>query len=191
LDKAGSQLAKILDAENAIDRGRKLLDTAGLEGKGRIDYRYGLALALEVFQEVYSEVDKDIRQLMLVEIAFIRQELQLCSAAETDTKNSLQHSIDDFKDAINALDVVESGTPYQSVDKATSHRETCRVKGMPKDAFHMACSSHVTRLGNILRSPGINLAEKELLRQRKANIAVAQTIYLKKQQSVLATPTTA
>jgi hypothetical protein len=56
---------------------------------------------------------------------------------------------------------------------------------MPKDALHVACSGHITRINNSLRTPGINLAEKALLEQRLSNIKTAQTVYLQKQEHVL------
>jgi len=35
-----------------------------------------------------------------------------------------------------------------------------RVQGFPKDAFHIVCTAHRTRIKNILRSPGIDAIEK-------------------------------
>jgi hypothetical protein len=57
---------------------------------------------------------------------------------------------------------------------------------MPKDAFHVACAGHKARLDNILKSPGINLLEKELLKQRQANMITAQSVYLEMQKKLLA-----
>jgi hypothetical protein len=51
--------------------------------------------------------------------------------------------------------------------------------------IHVACTGHKTRLDNILKSPGINLLEKELLKQRQANIITAQSIYLEMQNKIL------
>jgi len=49
----------------------------------------------------------------------------------------------------------------------------------------VACSSHCTRLKNILRSPGIDSIEKNLLKQRYANLAAAQKGYIEKQKKAL------
>jgi hypothetical protein len=57
---------------------------------------------------------------------------------------------------------------------------------MPNDAFHVACKGHFTRLGNIIKAPGINRTEKELLRQRQSNLLTAQAVYLEKQKAALA-----
>jgi hypothetical protein len=48
---------------------------------------------------------------------------------------------------------------------------------MPKDAFHIACIAHRTRLTNILKAPGLNMTEKSLYRQRAGNMATAQSAY--------------
>ena len=59
-------------------------------------------------------------------------------------------------------------------------------KGFPKDAFHVACSSHRTRLKNILSAIGVDPIEKSLLKQRHSNLATAQNSYAKKQKFALA-----
>jgi len=79
------------------------------------------------------------------------------------------------------LNAVE-GSCYPAVDLATPHDKKFRFKGYPKDAFHIACSSHMTRLRNIIRSPGIDTIEKALLKQRLTNLPVAQDGYLEKQK---------
>jgi hypothetical protein len=61
-----------------------------------------------------------------------------------------------------------------------------RVKGIPKDSFHVFCGSHSVRINNIIRSPGINALEKELLAQRQSNLAAAQAAYLDKKKAALA-----
>jgi hypothetical protein len=84
------------------------------------------------------------------------------------------------------LKAVDSGNAYYVADMTYPHRSKYRVKGLPKDSFHIACISHRTRIGNILRSPGINLAEKKLLTQRAANLTAAQAAYCEKQKTALA-----
>jgi len=60
-----------------------------------------------------------------------------------------------------------------------------RIDGMHKDAFHVACLGHLTRLRNSLRTPGMNPIERELYRQRMLNIAGVENIYLEKQKAAL------
>jgi len=57
--------------------------------------------------------------------------------------------------------------------------------GMPKDRFHIACSADITRLGNNLSTPGVNLAKKVLWKQRIANVKKVQAVYLAKQKKAL------
>jgi hypothetical protein len=57
---------------------------------------------------------------------------------------------------------------------------------MPKDAFHIACMSHRTRINNTLRTPGINMTERKLYELRAACMTAAQNAYLEKQKNALA-----
>jgi len=52
---------------------------------------------------------------------------------------------------ILALEVVKDKAHYQSVEKAIPHSAKHRVKGFPKDAYHIAFIGHKTRLRNILK----------------------------------------
>jgi len=74
---------------------------------------------------------------------------------------------------------------YQVVEKTYPNDKRFRFKGFPKDAFLFACGSHKARLLNILKSPGIDLIEKSLLKQRLVNITVGQNGYLEKQRKAL------
>jgi hypothetical protein len=184
LDRTGL-LAKITASEISIDRGRRLLDTKGLESSGRAYYRDGLKLALKAFKEANAIADTDIGALILAEYIFLTQELRLCDSSDAQVVTSLTQAIQSFDDAFLSLKAASNPNTYQYVEPTYPHHPKYRIKGMPKDAFHIACVSHRTRIGNILRSPGINLAEKELLIQRRTNLAVAQAVYLGKQKSAL------
>ena len=61
------------------------------------------------------------------------------------------------------------------------NRKEFRESGFPKDAYHIACKSHKTRLENILRSP-VDPIEKSLLKQRISNLATARNTYIDKQK---------
>jgi hypothetical protein len=56
---------------------------------------------------------------------------------------------------------------------------------MPKDALHIACNAHRTRLGNMDRVPGINPLEKEFYKVRRENMKAVQELYLEKQKKAL------
>jgi hypothetical protein len=178
-------LAEILESQLAIEAGRKLLDTEDFESDGRTRYRYGLALAMKAFQEVGNIAMEDLELLILAEYTFLTQELRFCDPTDTQAVASLTRAVQSFDDAFRALEAAADGVLYRGADLAQPRSFKYRIKGMPKDAFHIACMSHRTRLGNILRSPGINLVEKELLKQRSANLSAAQSAYLERQRAIL------
>jgi hypothetical protein len=173
----------IYEAAVGIDAGRKGFATKGKAEEGRILYEEGIALALAAFQEAQTTADP--QTIILAEYTFITQELQLCSKTDRDTQNSLTQAIQNFDDAFLILKIVEEKTLYHVADKAIPNYEKYRIKGFPKDSFHIACGSHKTRIKNILRAPGIDLIEKELLQQRLANLSSAQSGYVEKQNKAL------
>ena len=170
----------------SIDAGRKGWATKGKEAEGRVAYEYGINLAMSSFKEAQASVDP--QALILAEYTFICQELQLCSETDNDSLSSLTQAKQNFDDAFMALQVVENSAFYKEADKTFPHHKNYRIRsasGFPKDAFHFACGSHKARLKNTLRSPGIDLIEKALLKQRFANLATAQSGYIEKQKKVL------
>jgi len=181
LVKAGL-ITNITDAAFSIDFGRKGFATRGKEQEGRISYEKGIAEAMTVFKEAQATADP--QTIILVEYTFLTQELQFCEKTDKDSLSSLTQAIQDFDDAFLALKAVEN-QHYKITDDTIPHRKKYRVKGCPKDSFHVACSSHITRLKNILRSPGIDSIEKSLLKQRLANLPTAQNGYIEKQKKAL------
>jgi hypothetical protein len=173
---------RIYRAALFIDTGRKGFATRGKEQKGRISYEDGISEAMTAFQEAQASSDPQI--LILAEWTFLGQEFQLCDKADKDTHDSLTKAISSFDDAFLALKAVE-GLHYEAVEQATPHNGKYRVSGFPKDSFHIACTSHKTRLQNILRAPGIDPIEKTLLKQRLANLYTAQGGYMEKQRKAL------
>jgi hypothetical protein len=169
----------------AIDQGRKWLDTQGKAEAGRISYKKGLSDAHNAFKEAQAEALKDLELLIGAEYTFIGQELNFCDSADMETINSLTQAIEYFDGALLVLKIIKKPTQYKLVERAFSVHHNFRYNKMPKDAFHVACMGHITRIKNSLRTPGINLAEKELLEQRLANIKTAQSVYLQKQKKVL------
>ena len=143
---------RIYKAAVNIDLGRKGFAIEGKEREGRISYEEGIAEALSSFKEAQTSADPQI--LIFAEYTFISQELQLCSETDRDTFNSLTQALQSFDDAFLALNVVEVGADYQIAEKTYPHRNSYRVSGFPKDAFHVACIAHKARLQNILRAPG-------------------------------------
>jgi len=181
LDAAGL-ISSIVNATYSIDAGRKGFATRGKEAEGRISYEDGIAAAMAVFGESLTTADP--LTLLLIEYTFITQERELCPKSDTDTLNSLTKAVESFDDAFLALKAVEEPS-YIAVENSIPHNGKYRVKGYPKDSFHIACVSHHTRLKNILRTPGLDPIEKALLKQRIANLPTAQDGYIEKQKKAL------
>jgi hypothetical protein len=182
LDLAGL-VDSIITATTSIDYGRKGFATRGKAEEGRISYEDGIALALSAFKEAQTTADP--QTIILAEYTFLTQELQFCDKSDKDSITSLTKAIQSFDDAFLALQAVEEGG-YITVEKAIPHCKEYRVKGFPKDSFHIACVSHKTRIQNMLKTPGIDPIEKALLKQRLANLPAAQNGYIEKQKKALA-----
>ena len=95
--------------------------------------------------------------------------------------SSLTQAIQSFEDAFLAIKSVEQ-PEYKIADSIFPHNGKYRKSGFPKDAFHIACIAHRTRLQNILRAPGIDAIEKALLNQRFENLSTAQNAYIELQK---------
>jgi len=182
LDQTGL-LSSVYEAAAAIEAGRKGFATRGKEQEGRINYEDGIALALSSFQEAQTTADP--QTIILAEYTFLSQELEFCEKTDKDSLTSLTKAIQSFDDAFLALKVVENKTHYQGVEDSIPHSGKYRVNGFPKDAFHIACISHKTRLQNVLRAPGIDPIEKALLKQRFVNLSAGQGGYVEKQRKAL------
>lgn len=186
MDRIGL-LSDITISADYIYQGRKWLDTDGQEHDGRLSYNRGLSQAMDIFRQVQSLVADDLELVLLTEYTFIAQELQLCDSEDALTVSSLQNALQSFDDAFISLKAVADAELYKGADMTHPNSSKYRMKGMPRDAFHIMCIAHRARINNILRSPGINLTEKRLLTQRLENVSAAQTAYLEKQQHILGT----
>ena len=174
--------SRITTAAYNIDLGRKGFAIKGKAEEGRISYENGISKAMKCFKE--AQVSLDPLAIILAEYTFLTQELEFCNEADKYGKNSLIKAIQRFDDAFLALQAVIN-PEYKIVENVFPHDKDYRFKGFPLDAFHVACKSHRTRLQNILRSPGIDPIEKELLIQRLDNMPAAQIGYVEKQKNVL------
>lgn len=177
-------LDNIIEAAAAIDYGRKGFAIRGKAEEGRLSYEDGISLAMSTFKDAQSTVDP--YTIILVEYTFLNQELQSCNETDKHAHTSLTNAIQSFDDAFLALEVVEDSTLYTIADETHPHHKDYRIRLLyPKDAYHVACAAHNTRLKNILRAPGIDPIEKSLLIQRHANLATAQSGYIEKQKKAL------
>jgi hypothetical protein len=176
-------LYNIIDSAILLDRGRKGFTIAGDEHNGRINYEQGLSGALSAFLEAQSTAHP--QTLVLTELAFLQQEFQFCHEADTITRSSLTQAIQSFEDALRCLKIMENALGYRFVEAAFPTSPKYRIHGYPRDAVHLACAAHWTRLQNILRSPGINMTEKAVLQQRAANMKTIQRSYIEMQGKAL------
>jgi len=82
---------------------------------------------------------------------------------------------------MHKLKIVEDTTLYKAAEATYLTASKYRYHGYPRDAVHLACTAHRTRLQNSLRTPGINMIEKSVLVQRAANMTTIQSVYAGKQ----------
>ena len=176
-------IINIYNAVVAIDSGRKGFATRGKEQEGRLSYENGIAEALTAFKEAQATANP--QAMILAEYTFITQELELCPKTDKNAINSLTKAIQLFDDAFLALQVVENSVFYKEAEKTHPHTNEYRIKGYPKDSYHIACNSHKVRIKNFLSTPGIDPLEKDLLQQRQANLSTAQNAYIEKQKKAL------
>jgi len=176
-------LGNILLSAADIDKGRKNLATDGLEHIGRLYYENGISLALTTFKN--SQDSTDPQTMILIELTYLQQEFHFCDETDTITRSSLTQAIQSFEDALRSLKIVEDSTLYKGAEATYSTAPKYRYHGFPRDAIHLACTAHRTRLQNSLRTPGINMIEKTVLTQRAANMTAIQAAYLEKQKKAL------
>jgi hypothetical protein len=123
--------------------------------------------------------------MIWVEMVFLQQEFQFCEDTDTSTRSSLTQAIQSFEDALRSLKTVEDSILYHAAETTYPTASKYRYHGFPRDAIHLACAAHRTRLQNSLRTPGINMIEKAVLTQRGANMTTIQTAYAEKQGKAL------
>jgi len=182
MDQTGL-ITNIFLCASTIDKGRKNLTTKGFEPAGRILYEDGIALALDTFRSTQATTDPQI--MILVELTFLQQDLQFCDEADTITRNSLRLAIQSFEDALRTLKVVEDGTLYKAAEATYPTADKYRYHGFPRDAVHLACAAHRTRMQNSRRTPGINMREKAVLAQRVANMTAIRGAHAERQGKAL------
>jgi hypothetical protein len=182
MDLAGL-LNNILSGAANIDIGRKNLATDGFEHAGRLSYEDGISTALGTFKN--AQACADPQTMILVELSFLRQEIQFCDETDTITRSSLTQAIQSFEDSLRSLKIVGDSTLYRGAEATYPTAPKYRYHGFPRDAIHLACTAHRTRLQNSLRTPGINMIEKSVLIQRTANMTTIQGAYAEKQRKAL------
>jgi hypothetical protein len=182
LDLTGLLKRLVANAE-LIYKGRQGLQTDGQEAEGHANYDKGIAGVLQDFIDAGSA--KNCEAIALAELLFMQMDLAYCPDDDDDAKTSLTRGSQDFKDAVRCLKVVQSPADYRIAEKTYPAYYKYRVKGCPWDAYQIACEGNKLRLKNILRTPGLNMKEKAVLKQRLANMPIAQDAYLELQKTAL------
>jgi hypothetical protein len=176
-------LNNLIRGASDIDLGRKGFTVTGDEYNGHINYDRGISLALAAFQD--AKIIADPQTFILTELVFLQQELQFCNEVDTNAQSSLTQAIQSFDDALRAFKADQDSTMYKGVELACPQDRKFRYHSMPKDAYHIACIAHRTRLQNILRVPGMNMTEKVVYQQRFDNMKTAQDSYVALQEKAL------
>ncbi len=161
-----------------IAAGRRGLATVGAAEGGLASFMNGLLSAQVVFTEVHDNAANDIEAVVLVEQVYLTEERRYCRDTEKGVTASMTAGIVAFDDALRALEIAQDAATYRNAEATYSHLPEYRYKGMPKDAFHVACLAASTRLNNTLRTPGINDIERQIYDQRSKNMSAAQGAYL-------------
>jgi hypothetical protein len=151
--------------------------------EGLVFYQKGLAEAIAVFKQAFEGGDP--QTIILVDEAFVTQERAFSDPHDAAANGSLKAAMAGFDEALRVLPTVRDAVAYQAAETTYSHNSDYRYKGMPKDAFHVACMGHYARLGNTLRTPGMNMLEKAVYQQRQANMSAVQSVYLALQEVAL------
>jgi hypothetical protein len=166
-----------------ISEGRRGLATPGRAENGRVNFENGHAIARQTFQEALASGDVEL--IMLAEYFFVGQELNESEGDEPEGRASAEAALQSFDDAFLALKAVGDPAAYRGVEMAFPHRSQWRYKGLPRDAFHVACIAHKTRLKNGLSRLGLPKLDRELTKARIAALGATQQVYCAKQQAIL------
>lgn len=145
-------------------------------------YKDGLSKTLYLFKEVRKH--KDIDLLLDTELLTLEQEKNTFGQIDPSSKPSLESAIQTFAaDVKGAVAVVRDPEKYQAAALTHSSKHLCR--GVPKDGFHEAINSHITRLGNRIRTVGLSVPEKNILMARQENMRAAKDLYIELQRKAL------
>jgi hypothetical protein len=176
-------LVDLVGYVNNIDAGRKGLLVYGKEAEAHALYDSGIHSAINAFQE--AQQSADCEKLVRSEFTYMTEELSLCASSDKDALDSLSKGVQDFRDAIRCLETVKDKEGYEAAEKTYPTYYKFRIQACPKDAYHSACVGHTARLRNSLRSTAVLQLEKEMFRQRLANMERAQEAYLVLQKGIL------
>jgi hypothetical protein len=172
-------LKQMFDGVATLAEGRRALYTNGTEVYGLKLYREGYEIILSLFNEAIVSEDAEI--MLLTEFFYTAGELSASDGNEPVAKSSAQTAVRKFEEALQALQTVVNPS-YGALHQALSTDKTYRHKGMPKDAFHVACLSDMARVRNGLSRMGLSLEDKGIARKRIELMNAAQDCYCQMQE---------
>jgi hypothetical protein len=184
LAKIGSRI-DIGYAVVLIEEGRRkhFIEESALEGLQQ--FKEGSELLRQAF--IDAKATGDVELILRAEHSFLSSQIAAGNPDETRAHASAEKGLEVIEDALRALKTVSGSTVYKGVELAfPRHGKAYRYKGLPKDAFHVCCESHIARLNNGLTRYGVSDIDRELIKLRVGTLAAIEEIYCNMQRKVLA-----
>jgi hypothetical protein len=179
-------LRDLAKATAQIDFGRKALHTEGYAEIGRVAFAAGIANALATFKAIQAILAP--QAIIPAEKIYLQQDIEFCDPEDKFTIKSLMRSLNYLSDALRAIEIVKLPVAYQNAEATHTTEKRDKRGGVPKDVMHTACKINSDRLDRNNRTPGLTMIEKELIKQRKANLATGLISYISMQQEALGLP---
>jgi hypothetical protein len=180
-----SLLIDISYAVRLIEQGRRKHFVTGQAEEGLSDFKDGSAALHQTFTSALAT--KDLELILSAEYYFLEAGIEEGAPDEVFAKGSAEAGLEVIEDALLALKAVADSTMYKGVDLAYPHhdKKKWRYKDMPKDAFHVFCASHKSRLQNGLTRFGVSQIGRELITLRFDTISAIEEIYCEMQRQAL------
>lgn len=142
-------------------------------------YQRALKHSCSLLKEIGQSADPET--ILKAEKATLLQELSTY-ANSSEMKNSLSPALEQLQGASDTLELVQDHEAYAKA--AITYSAKRKQGGLPLDAFREFVKSHTARLTNRLKATS-SVPEKNLLRQRKENLKVANLKYMELQRAAL------
>lgn len=144
-------------------------------------YAEGLAKTLASLKNLSKS--RSLDDLIQTEDMLVLQERALYGKQDPSVLGTLNAAVADFDVIKKSSKTVRSAEEYRAA--ATTYHAKKTFQGVVADGCHEALNGHITRLGNRMSAVGISVPEKNVLRQRQANIRVVKELYIDLQRKAL------
>jgi hypothetical protein len=166
-----------------LAEGRRKLYTKGTEADGLSLYQKGYKAIISLFKDALASDDAEL--MLFAELFYTASELHESHSNEPVAKSSAKAAVLKFEEALQAVRIVSDVAQYHAVHKVISTEKTYRFKGMPKDAYHIACLSDRARVKNGLSRMGLSDEDRQIAFARIALLDGAQDTYVEWQKKSL------